>query len=172
MQRIKTFLVVCISILFAGVVRAQNGDNREIKKIPERLDWKVGVGNLRLEGLGPGGLIVRTGDPASGIETGNLITRTSDWVFEGWGAGGLGARTGALVIGRADGLVVEKTPLPPIRAIDIYAPPAAIHPIGGDYYARHMGFFCQKELEFEKTTRIPLHFRLGSLEYVNHLEGK
>jgi len=44
--------------------------------------------------------------------------------------------------------------------------------LGNDYYAHHLGFFCQKELEFEKTTRIPLRFRLGSLEQCNYLEGK
>jgi len=36
----------------------------------------------------------------------------------------------------------------------------------------HFGFFCRRELELEKTIRLPLRFRLGSLEYCNRLEGK
>jgi hypothetical protein len=52
------------------------------------------------------------------------------------------------------------------------APFSLTHAVGGDYYTQHFGFFCKKELQFEKTTRIPLRFRLGSLEQCNILEGK
>lgn len=44
--------------------------------------------------------------------------------------------------------------------------------ISRDFYTRDFGFFCKMELQFEKTTKIPLRFRLGSLQYNDYLEQK
>ncbi len=36
----------------------------------------------------------------------------------------------------------------------------------------HLAFFCRLELKIEKTTKFPVKFRLGDVEYVDRLEGK
>ena len=35
-----------------------------------------------------------------------------------------------------------------------------------------LGFFCKEELVIQRTLRLPIFFRLGSLEYCNRMEGK
>ena len=39
-------------------------------------------------------------------------------------------------------------------------------------YFSNWSLFCEAEYRFEKNTGLPLRFRLGSLDYVNGLEGK
>ena len=50
--------------------------------------------------------------------------------------------------------------------------PVSCSVISADFYTQGFGFFCKKELQFEKATKIPFRFRLGTLQYNNYLEGK
>jgi hypothetical protein len=41
-----------------------------------------------------------------------------------------------------------------------------------DFFLHNESFFCRKERKLENATKIPLRFRVGSLQYCNWLEGK
>jgi len=50
--------------------------------------------------------------------------------------------------------------------------PVSCSAVAPDFYTRNFGFFCKRELQFEKATKIPVRFRLGSLPYNDYLEQK
>lgn len=65
----------------------------------------------------------------------------------------------------------------PLTAFAAKGMPLRLNPvvpaiIDADFYTRDLGFFCRKELQFEKATKIPLRFRLGTVSYNDYLEGK
>ena len=57
--------------------------------------------------------------------------------------------------------------------LDISSPkPATSAMVTPAYYLSCLGFFCKKELKVEQVTGIPIKFRLGSVQYVDYMEGK
>lgn len=48
----------------------------------------------------------------------------------------------------------------------------SIRSIPQNLYTKNLAFFCRTELQLEKRTKVAFRFRLGSMDYVDALEGK
>jgi len=44
--------------------------------------------------------------------------------------------------------------------------------IASNYYSSNLPFFCKQELQIQKIVKVPVKFRIGSVEEVDKLEGK
>lgn len=50
--------------------------------------------------------------------------------------------------------------------------PVLVNYIPGNFYAKQLPFFCDKELKVQKAIGFPVKVRVGSVDYVDKMEGK
>ena len=68
------------------------------------------------------------------------------------------------------------TPPPAVFSLRVpfYVAADSVHVTGipASFYSRHLGFFCRQELLTDKLTKVPVRFRIGSVDYTNYMEQK
>lgn len=151
MQRKKMFLVVCISALLGGAAQGQDFLSTGFKTSLIQRDLGREISLFQA---------FPVWEPSGIWKTGQGVALPSKSIGnEGLSAGlGQGISPGQLAIRMIRGA----------RGIGWMTTEV----ISADRVATHFGFFCRKELQLEKTIKVPLRFRLGSLDYCNKLEGK
>jgi len=82
-------------------------------------------------------------------------------------------------VGKNHSSLFQKNKLKNFDTLIRFTPPVILNQIINtsqfipeDFYTKNMGLFCKQELVIEKITKIPLRFRLGSLQQCNYYEGK
>ena len=55
---------------------------------------------------------------------------------------------------------------------DTVAAKRSIRILPQNFYSLQLGYFCKKEVQLQKSTALPLYFRLGSKAYVDDMERK
>ena len=83
----------------------------------------------------------------------------------------------------------QKLPFAPIKSFSVHPPVKSLsarvlsikQPAGDNapkqflspgFYVSQLSFFCRQEIKFEKITKIPFRFRLGTVEDCDRMEGK
>jgi hypothetical protein len=58
------------------------------------------------------------------------------------------------------------------RSLDTAGRNVLLRPLPQNFYNQSLGYFCKKENQLQKITKLPFYLRLGSKDYTDYLERK
>jgi len=77
------------------------------------------------------------------------------------------------LIHKTSGMWLTKSTQSFVPSPAVVTTPKVVPPVGPrDYYQQRFGYFCKREWNLEKQTRVPVKFRLGSYQEAQRIEGK